>query len=76
MQERRNKEAADARDTRQYIKIGKLVCKYFPSLLDCRPTDGKGESDELAFFEFLLKFYSDHSDFIHRLRDVYDRQKS
>ena len=67
MQERRNKKAADARDTRQYIKIGKLVCKYFPSLLDCRPADGKGESDEIAFFEFLIKFYSNHSDFTHQL---------
>lgn len=71
MQDRRNKKDSDARDTRQYIKIGKLVCKYFPSLLDCQPTNGKVESDELAFFESLLKLHSDHPDFTHQLGDMF-----
>lgn len=75
MQDRRNKQDAEARDTRQYIKIGKLACKYFPSLLDCQPTNDKGESDELSFLEFVLKLYRDRPNAIRLLRDLYDRQK-
>lgn len=74
MQDRRNKKDSDARDIRQYIKIGKLVCKYFPSLLDCRSANEKESTSNLAFLEFVLKLQGDHPDILCQLRDMFDHQ--
>lgn len=72
MKAQRDRDAKCARDTRRYIEIGKLVCKYFPSLLDCRSASGK--EDALAFLEFVLKLHYDHPDLVRRLRDMFEHQ--
>ena len=74
MKVQRDKDAKCARDTRRYIEIGKLVCKYFPSLLDFRSTNEKESTSNLAFLEFVLKLHCDHPDLVHRLRDMLDHQ--
>lgn len=74
MKEKRDKDAKHARDTRQYIRIGKLVCSYFPLLLDCQSTGSAESSAELAFFEFILKLHQNNPDLMRRLRYAFEHQ--
>lgn len=74
MKAQRDRDAKCARDTRRYIEIGKLVCKYFPSLLDCRSANEKESTGDLAFLEFVLKLHDDHPDIVCQLRDIFDHQ--
>lgn len=74
MKAQRDKDAKHARDTRRYIEIGKLVCKYFPSLLDYRFANEKESTSNLAFLEFVLKLHGGHPDIVCQLRDMFDHQ--
>lgn len=74
MKERRDQKTKNAKATRQYIQIGKLVCEYFPSLLDCQSTSDGGKSNELDFLNFVLKLHINNPDIIHRLRDMFQHQ--
>lgn len=74
MKSKRDSDAKHKRDTRQYIQIGKLVCKYFPSLLDVQPSAQEELSPEFAFLEFILKLHQSNPDLMRRLRDAFERQ--
>lgn len=74
MKAKRDSDARHKSDTRQYIQIGKLVCKYFPLLLDCQLSVQEEPSPELAFLEFILKLHHSNSDLMRRLRDAFERQ--
>lgn len=76
MKERRDKDDRRNGDTRQYIKIGKLICKYFPSLLDCQSETDGGDTCEIDFLEFILNFHYKNPKFIHQLREVFKQQNS
>lgn len=74
MKERRDKGKKSSRDTRRYIEIGKMVCKHFPSLLDCLSETNEGKPSELDFLDFVLKLHHSHPDLICRLRNLFERQ--
>lgn len=74
MKAQRDRDAKCAKETRRYIEIGRLVCKHFPSLLDCQPANEKESTRNLAFLEFVLKLHYDHPDLVRRLRDMSEHQ--
>ena len=74
MKSKRDSDAKHKKDTRQYIQIGKLVCKYFPLLLDCQPSVQEELSPEVAFLESILKLHQSNPDLMRRLRDAFERQ--
>ena len=74
MKERRDHKAESVKTTRQYIQIGKLVCKYFPSLLDHPSQDGGDAHKELEFFEYFLNFHHNNPKITQRLRDMFEHQ--
>lgn len=74
MKAQRDRDAKCAKETRRYIEIGRLVCKHFPSLLDCQSVSGKESANNLAFLEFVLKLHCDHPDPVRRLRDTFEHQ--
>ena len=74
MKSKRDSDTKHKKDTRQYIQIGKLVCKYFPLLLDCKPSVQEELSPEFAFLESILKLHQSNPDLMRRLRDAFERQ--
>lgn len=74
MKAKRDSDAKHKSDTRQYIQIGKLVCKYFPLLLDCQPSAQEEPSPEYAFFEFLLKWHHSNPELVRRLWNAFEQQ--
>jgi hypothetical protein len=57
-------------DTRRYILVGGLVCKYFPDLMKHLPQ--RSEADEVAEFTILgkiLSLLSDNTELLAKLKE-------
>jgi len=70
MAELREKEKKRKVDTRRYIIIGELVCKYFPSLMELQPQqDKESNTAEFSSLEAILRWLRDGTDLIHKNRN-------
>ena len=69
LQDNKEKEKQDAINTRRYILIGKLICKYFPEVLKLQPRLTKAENNiEFKLLEVFISILADDKEYIGRIK--------
>lgn len=67
--ERREQEAKRKMDTRRYIIIGELVCKYFPDAMKYQPQRSKADNaKEFETFANILNLLADNTELLAKLK--------
>lgn len=66
---RREDKQKNKDDIRRYIIIGKLVCRYFPEMMEYRPQYSDAENaKEFSDFEEVLVFVAAHTEFLEAVK--------